>query len=325
MPEWAAWIALPLLAAAAGTWLARRYALRRNLLDQPGLRRNHQVATPRGGGVAIVAVLLAACAWLAVAWPEQRLPLAGFATGLALVAGIGWWDDHRPLSPWLRLAVHMLAGAFLAAVVLMQGGSWLAAVLAWGLAVSMTNIWNFMDGINGLAASQAALCLLPLAIVLGGPWQLLCLAAMSAIVGFLPFNFPRARIFLGDVGSGALGFALAWMLAEGFIASASPWPLLMPFAAFFVDAGLTLLSRLLKGEQWWKPHSQHVYQRLLQCGHGHPGVTSWYGAFTIAAVGLCWLSMHATGNRGWVVAWFIFTSVAWWVVRNGCAKHIGQH
>lgn len=324
MSGWSAWIALSFLGCVAGTWLARRYALGRNLLDQPGQRRNHEVATPRGGGVAIVAVLLAASAWMAMAWPGQRLQLAGFASGLALVAGIGWWDDHRPLSPWLRLAVHVVAGSFLAGFVFMQSGSWLGALVAWGLIVSMTNIWNFMDGINGLAASQAVLCMIPLAAILAGPWQWVCVAAMAAILGFLPFNFPRARIFLGDVGSGALGFVLAWLLVAAFAAAESPWPLLMPFAAFLVDAGLTLLSRVLNGERWWTPHSQHLYQQLLHCAYGHAGVTSAYGIFTIIAVGLCWFSMPSAWSGVWAITWFVFTSLVWWVMRNGCAKHMRQ-
>ena len=117
----AVWLALFFAVACAGTWLARRYALHRDLLDHPGERSSHVVPTPRGGGIAIVVALLAACAWLAPRTPGPASWLVATAIGLALVAGIGWIDDHRPLSPWLRLGVHALAAAVLATGLLRAG------------------------------------------------------------------------------------------------------------------------------------------------------------------------------------------------------------
>lgn len=141
----------------------------------------------------------------------------GFLPGLLIVAGIGWWDDHKPLSPWLRLVVQGVAALALAAGAGWESGQWLPALLAFGAAMVLVNVWNFMDGINGLASGQAALAALGYAALLTGEWHWLALALLAGCVGFLPFNFPRARIFLGDVGSGALGYVLAALLAAGLI------------------------------------------------------------------------------------------------------------
>ncbi len=276
-----AWIALAGIASAAGTWLARRYALARHLLDEPGERRSHQVPTPRGGGAAIVAVMLAVAAGLLVrASAPEAVLLGGFVLALALVAGIGAWDDHRPLSPWLRLAVHGLAGA------LLGGALWWAGAPAWLvvagalLVPGLVNVWNFMDGINGLAASQALLCAGLFASGLAGDWRLLAWAAAAACLGFLPFNFPRARIFLGDVGSGALGLVLAWLLAVLVLQRPGAWPSALALLPFLADAGFTLVRRMLRGEKWWQPHATHLYQRLARRHGSHVPVTLAYAGVT---------------------------------------------
>ena len=284
-------LVLWLLAGAAigwvGTWLARRYSLRRNLLDQPGERRSHRVATPRGGGISIVFVMLAALVVLAIREPGEAVAASCAAAGLAAVAAIGWIDDHRPLSPWLRLGVHVLAGAALAVAIRLHGGGWADAALAFLAAVVLTNVWNFMDGIDGLAASQAALVAVAWALFTGqGPVLWLGLALVAGLCGFLPFNLPRARIFLGDVGSGALGYALAGLLALAAI-GAPPgqriW-LTLPLLPFVVDASLTLFARIVRGEAWWRPHVQHAYQAWARAAGNHPRVTAGYALATLFAV-----------------------------------------
>ena len=274
------WLALPALGAAVATWWARRYALRGNLMDQPGERRSHAVATPRGGGIAIVLVVFAAGVYLA--WQSASLSALwiGFLPGLLIVAGIGWWDDHRPLSPWLRLAVQAIAAAMLAVGVAWQSGHWLPAVIVFGSAMALVNVWNFMDGINGLATSQAAIAAVAYAGLLAGEWRWLALALLAGCLGFLPFNFPRARIFLGDVGSGALGYALAGLAAAALIAlpPVNAPLLLLPLCAFLVDAGFTLMGRMLRGERWWTPHVGHLYQQAAR-RYGHTAVTTVYMAF----------------------------------------------
>ncbi len=290
MPAWPIWLLSCFGIALAITAWARGYALRRNLLDQPGERRSHASATPRGGGISIVMVLLLASAWLAWRFPGQREWFGLFGAGLVLVAGIGWVDDHRPLSPWLRLLIHGLAAGTLAMGFWLEGtGPW-PAMAAFVLALGLTNAWNFMDGIDGLAASQAGLVSLGLWIVLPSPWNWLAIGLAAATAGFLPFNFPKARIFLGDVGSGALGFALAALLAAG-LGKGDPsitWLLwALPVAAFVVDTAFTLAWRILNGEPWWTPHVQHAYQRWAR-QIGHRRVTVFFALFTTGTVGI-WL------------------------------------
>lgn len=117
------------LLSAVLTWAARGYALRQQLMDQPGERRSHSVATPRGGGIAIVISLLVTAGVAMWIWPAAMPSLLLVSLGLVLVAGIGWWDDHRPLPAMRRLMVHFIAAALLAALVKVHGGSWLLAVL----------------------------------------------------------------------------------------------------------------------------------------------------------------------------------------------------
>ncbi len=280
------WMLLHSALAALATGLARRYALRRQLLDQPGERRSHLLPTPRGGGVAIVATVLLGLAWLLLQWPQQQEFLAYFAVGLVLVAGIGWWDDHRPLSPWLRLAIHALAALVLAWAVYRATAAMLPAGLAFVAVMALVNVWNFMDGIDGLSASQAAICSAGLALVIGtGPWAWLAAGLFAAICGFLPFNFPKAKIFLGDVGSGALGYLLAGLLVAAYLSARVPWPLLLlPVCAFLIDAGFTLGMRILRGERWWQPHVEHAYQRWAHKRGAHILVTSAYAVFSLLAV-----------------------------------------
>ena len=290
-----AWVAIAFAVALAGTWLARRYALRRRLIDQPGERRSHTGATPRGGGAGIVlAMVLAMAMAVAPAWPSlvpapgERLLVAAIAVGMLLVASVGWIDDHRPLPPWSRLVVHGMAAGCLAGGMLAAGfppGSALAGGL---LALVLSNVWNFMDGIDALAASQALLVALACALFAGGgavAWLALALAAACA--GFLPFNLPPARIFLGDVGSGALGFLLAALLAwAGSRRPADAALLLLPPSAFLVDASLTLARRIWRGERWWLPHTQHAYQRWVRATRSHGRVSAAYALWTVAASAL---------------------------------------
>lgn len=310
-----AWIVLHFILASAGTWLARRYALHRRLLDEPGERRSHLVATPRGGGIAIVIALLFGIVWLAFGTAAPRPFLCAAAIGLALVAGIGWIDDHRPLSPWSRLAVHAIAAMVLALAVWAQGGGVVLALAAFGIALVLVNVWNFMDGIDGLAASQAALVAAGYAIYAGaGVIAWLALGLAAACAGFLPFNLPRARIFLGDVGSGALGFSLAAVLVG--VAGQGPraWPVLMlPLSAFLIDATLTLAARMLRGERWWQPHVQHAYQHWARRTGRHAVVTMGYAGWTLAAIAIMLLMRNSSIEvvTASIFGWYLLGSTVW--------------
>ncbi|MGY0504506.1 lipopolysaccharide biosynthesis protein [Luteimonas sp. e5] len=282
----AAWLWLPALATLAGVALARRYALHRQLIDHPGeARRNHRLPTPRGGGIAMLLVLLGVV--LAMAWrcSAVRPAAPGLILALVLVGGIGWWDDHHPLSARLRLLVQAVAAASLCWAGARLGWPWWLWLGLFPLSLVLVNFWNFMDGINGIAASQALLVALAAAGLLAGPWQPFALALAAICAGFLPWNFPRARIFMGDVGSGSLGLALAWLWAAlaAHDLRAGGW-LLLPLAPFLLDAGLTLLARMWRGERWWQAHSRHFYQRWARHRGAHVGVTFGYALFTFTGV-----------------------------------------
>lgn len=322
VPSLPGWIAALAAATAVATWLVRRYALARALLDQPGERRSHSVATPRGGGAAIVLVALAAIACVALRMPLSRPLLMPASAGLVLVAAIGWIDDHRPLSPWSRLVVHALAAVLLGWGCLRAGMPVTAASAVSLLAVILVNVWNFMDGIDGLAASQAGLVATTYALAAGTdtPAGWLCWAVAAACAGFLPFNFPRARIFLGDVGSGALGYLLALLIALGTAADASvraAWQLL-PLSAFLLDAALTLGSRMVRGERWWTPHVSHLYQRLARAWNSHVRVTCAYGGWTLLAASVGWF-MREQGVASImcaVLAVYLAGVTFWWRTRT---------
>ena len=324
-----AWAFCCFAIALAGTWLARRYALRAALLDHPGERRSHAVATPRGGGIGIVAAVAALLAASCLNDDGSRMLFAAILGGLLLVAGVGWWDDHRPLGPAPRLVVHALAAALLAWGLNAGGAGAVVAGPGFVLALVLVNVWNFMDGIDGLAGSQALVASAAYASFAGsGPVAWLGVALAAACAGFLPFNLPRARIFLGDVGSGALGYLLATLVALSLpLAGRTAAPLLLlPLLAFGVDAALTLARRCLRGERWWEPHVQHAYQVQAR-RRGHGAVTAGYFLFTIVA---SVMMVTASGSAPVVImcttaAFAALACAAWWRLQagEGTAGHQG--
>ena len=307
---------LCLVAAFAGSAWALRYARREQVLDHPEERSNHQLPTPRGGGIAMVAVMAGVFAWLAIADAGQRVVLLAMFAGLLLVGAIGWLDDHRPVPARARLAVHVLAAALVSCAMAASGWPGWCALLALVAIPMLVNIWNFMDGIDGIAATQALAWGLALAVwVPAAPAGSVGLGLAMACLGFLPFNFPRARVFMGDVGSGALGFLVATsglLLARerGTAAVAG----LFVLAPFLVDAGLTLARRIWRRERWWQAHSQHAYQRLARAWNGHSGVTILY--FLLAASGAViaqLLRFQETGvTISFMLLWYIAMAALWW-------------
>jgi UDP-N-acetylmuramyl pentapeptide phosphotransferase/UDP-N-acetylglucosamine-1-phosphate transferase len=269
---------------AALTWAAILYARRAGLIDAPGERRSHVQATPRGAGISIVVVMALACVSLFFHGELAGIDASLAVAGLALVAVPGWIDDHRSLPVWPRLLAHGLAAACVAVLAWRMSHLPAHAGLAFLATLALINIWNFMDGINGLAATQAALAACGFAaLAWPSAWAVLAVCLSASALGFLPFNFPRARIFLGDVGSGSLGYLVA--LFGVLTLPVAGWSLavLLPVTAFGIDAGFTLSRRMLAGERWWTPHASHAYQRLAR-RLGHPFVTYAYGAFTACAV-----------------------------------------
>ncbi|HEY1070194.1 MAG TPA: hypothetical protein VGE33_06625 [Thermomonas sp.] len=306
-----------LLSVLCTRW-AWGHARRRGLLDVPGERRSHALPTPRGGGIGIAAVGLVIFGLLGF-WDGPAWVLAG--AGLLLVAAVGWWDDHRPLPAWSRLLVHVLAGGCQAVALAWQGAPVPVAVVAGLLVPILVNIWNFIDGIDGIAVTQALLWTMALAWLTTGPTRWLAIGLAAACAGFLPFNFPKARIFLGDVGSGALGYLLASTTAAAMaVVPLERAPLLfLPASACLVDASLTLARRMARGERWWQPHVQHLYQRLAR-RFGHPPVTLGYAGWAASGVGLAWVlrDAGATVASCLAMAFAVLSAMAWaYLQRDG--------
>jgi UDP-N-acetylmuramyl pentapeptide phosphotransferase/UDP-N-acetylglucosamine-1-phosphate transferase len=262
----------------------REHAHAQDLLDHPNDRSSHVEPTPRLGGIGImVAFLAAGAAGLALAGGPPGMALALAAT--AAISALGLVDDLRPLPARYRFAIQVVVAL---AVVLSTGGArgspWLQA-LPWPLGpallvlwmVWLTNLYNFMDGIDGLAGGQAVaagLAIAAVAFAAGAPATgALALALAGAAAGFLLLNFPPATIFMGDVGSTAIGFFLA---SVPLLPDAAPVPLevvALALAFFILDATLTLLRRAWRGERWFEAHRTHLYQRPVAMGIPHRRVT----------------------------------------------------
>jgi UDP-N-acetylmuramyl pentapeptide phosphotransferase/UDP-N-acetylglucosamine-1-phosphate transferase len=204
---------------------------------------------------------------------------------------LGWWDDRKPLSVPLRLLVQVLACVYLIVCFRSQGAllSPLSALAAVFLILWSTNLYNFMDGSNGMAGTQGVFAGLTLAWLFarGGdyPAVVLCLIMASACLGFLPWNLGRAKVFMGDVGSGSLGFAIASLLVYAVISQEVSLPAAwLVMLVFFCDSTLTLVARVLRGEQWYNPHKQHLYQQLIVRGWSHMRVLAIYQTINLVLV-----------------------------------------
>ena len=271
------------------TGLATWYARRSGMVDHPGDRHSHTVATPRGGGAGLVLALIIASFFLPGSggefWTKCILPC------VAVLAIMGWRDDHAALSARFRILVQLAASIYL--VMCAHDNGWMPgagepflAVLA---LVWMSNLYNFMDGSNGMAGLQGVFGGVVLAWLFASAGEF-GLASVSALVaaccaGFLPWNLGKARVFMGDVGSVSLGFVFGALLVSGVGLNAFSLPVaLLVMLVFLTDSTLTLLVRVLKGERWYNAHKQHMYQRLIAHGWTHNRVALVYQAINLAMV-----------------------------------------
>lgn len=302
-----------MFAAAAGAcavltlaWIHIARAWR--IEDQPGQRRLHAVTTARGGGIAIAMVFLAAIGWLAANGQGSREWL-GLGVGVGLFAGLGLLDDLFALPAGVKLGLQLLAGTALVILASPPGAlDWVAAVVLILACAYTVNVWNFMDGSNGLVATQALLIAAALALWPGQsePMRLAAAALAGACAGFLPFNLPRARVFLGDVGSHALGAAVFGLLIlsvrQGSLGLAQA---LLIGSALLLDSGLTLGRRALRGRRIWRAHREHLYQYAIRRGHPHALVCVLYGIWTVAMIALA-AAENEFRSRTFVWILFIF-------------------
>jgi len=292
-----------LLAALAAAWLCtgmiRRYALISNMIDVPNPRSSHTQPTPRGGGMAIVVVFLfslGALFALGLLTPKQGWALFGAG---AWVAVVGFLDDHRHIPAGWRLLAHFIGagwglywlGGFPPLPLFGQAVDlgWIGHIFGLFYLVWLLNLYNFMDGIDGIAGIEAITACLGgvLLFLLSGNESIWLEPALlaAAVAGFLLWNFPPAKIFMGDAGSGFLGILLglislqaAWLNPNLF------WSWLCLLGVFIVDATLTLLQRFRRGEKLHEAHRSHAYQFAARRFGSHRPVTLFVGA-----VNLFWL------------------------------------
>lgn len=303
------WLALALIASFLASYVltawARRFAQQSGMLDLPGPRRSHEQPTPRGGGIGFATIFLVAVTLFIRLFPENMNLWLGLLGGGFLVVAVGWLDDLRGLGSAIRLSLYGFASLW--AVVWIGG---LPSVelgvgilnlgifgyfVGWCLTLGFLNIYNFMDGIDGIAAGEGLIASSAAAafLILAGSWPMAiaCLILSAGLLGFIPWNWHPAKIFMGDVGSNLLGFVLIVMAMfsenQGFV-PLLVWIILL--AVFWVDGGATFLRRLWKGDPVYLPHRTHAYQRAVQKGYSHSQVTSAVIVIDIILVGLGYLA-----------------------------------
>lgn len=300
---WSVWSLTALVASALLATKLIGWAAARGALDIPNARSSHSRATPRGGGIAIVAVTAAAAVLAGVLHPESIRPLLGVIIPGLVIAAVSWLDDVRSLPNRIRFAVHLACAVAAVAVLgpvqevsLGSFGSAAFGMVAWPLTllwiVGLTNAFNFMDGIDGIAGITAAVAgaaIAAVAVAWGSPAIGGVAAAFAAAAcGFLICNWPPAKIFMGDVGSAFCGFLLA-VLPLALPRAAVPTGVALAAAAlwpFIFDTTFTLVRRLRKRENIFQAHRSHLYQRLVIAGWSHRAVSSLYGALSIITAAL---------------------------------------
>ncbi|MGH8708969.1 MAG: glycosyl transferase [Burkholderiales bacterium] len=313
-------LALAPVAAFFVALLAARLLLtpagRRIALDTPNERSLHARPVPRTGGIAIAAGVAAACA---LSWPG----LPAILGAAAVLAAASFVDDALGLSTLVRLALHL--GMAAAALALDLEITAPLPFVVFALALAWTaNLYNFMDGSDGLAGGMAVFGFgaYALAAYLFGALTLaaLCASLAAASAAFLVFNWHPARLFMGDVGSVPLGFLAGGLGLQGWAIGA--WPLWFPlvvFAPFMCDATLTLVKRGLRREPVWRAHRDHYYQRLVRMGFGHRGAAYVEYAAMAGCAGLALLVFREPAAvQGIAIAFALaaLTGIAVWVDRR---------
>ncbi|KZB66962.1 UDP-N-acetylmuramyl pentapeptide phosphotransferase [Thalassospira lucentensis] len=277
------------------TWAVLLYLRRKAILDMPNHRSSHAVPTPRGGGLAVTPLLVFMVGAVFVWSGNADLPQWVMLAAAAALGMLSWFDDRHDLSPAIRFAcqfVAVIVGVFAIDSPVLQGlvPMWLdriLVVLAW---VWFLNLFNFMDGIDGITGVEAGsiglgifilalLAPLPEFVDLG----YIGLGVLSIMTGFLIWNWHPAKLFLGDVGSVPLGFVLGWLLLE--LAARGAWmPALILPSYYLLDATFTLIKRGLRGEKVWQAHREHFYQQATRRGMSHARVSALIALANLALI-----------------------------------------
>lgn len=299
------------------------FATRRQLLDLPGARRVHDIPTPRGGGIGIALLSVATFAWLATR--TGQLPSLGWvAAGIGLFSALGLIDDIRPLRALPKLAVQLLAATILVSTIPAPVAfGWVTLPITILACAYTVNLFNFMDGSNGLVAVQGTVISLAIACW-PGQVEWLSIAALvlaGACAGFLPFNLPKARVFLGDVGSHAIGAGVFALLILSWSESVLGLAECLLFGTpILIDTGYTLIRRARKGRPVWRAHREHLYQYAVRSGNSHLAICLAYAVWTTISVGLAAIGLSF---RSSLVMWslFILNWAAGTVIYCGMRRH----
>jgi Fuc2NAc and GlcNAc transferase len=305
--------------SALMTGMLRRYAIHAGLIDRPNVRSSHSIPTPRGGGLAIVVTSIGTLALLCSLHVLSFRVFAAIAGGGLAVAIVGFVDDRHTLPARVRLAVHVFAAlwclSWLGGLPAMLIGThvirlgWSGYVLGTLAIVWVLNLFNFMDGIDGIAASEAIFVTCAgaaLGWVSGdsGPIALASAMVGAACAGFLIWNWPPAKIFMGDVGSGYLGYLIAALAMAATVDNPlSVWVWLILGGTFFADATVTLARRTIRGERLYEAHRSHAYQWLARRWGSHLPVTVMVLAVNVFwLLPAAWLVLRKPACVGWIVA-----------------------
>lgn len=330
--EWMLYLVVVSLTSILLCWAWRSVALRVGLVDRPNHRSLHASPIPRAAGVpmgVVMGLILFSTFGLPPGYgPDTLAPEFWSAMGLAgVLLLVSLADDRYGLPVIWRFPVHLVICAIMA-VILLAPVQWpLASLLGAGLLVMLglcwiTNLYNFMDGSDGLAGGMGVIGFAVVAVLAGWegvePLAWLAVSIAAICLGFLPFNFPPARLFLGDSGAIPLGFLAGvfslLLIRDGGVA---PWIAALPFAPFWMDASYTLLRRMLRREAFWRAHRQHLYQQLVRSGFGHLG-TALFAYIMMLVCGAAALLGHASAGpagelAATLVALGVLVAAGFWI------------
>jgi UDP-N-acetylmuramyl pentapeptide phosphotransferase/UDP-N-acetylglucosamine-1-phosphate transferase len=330
-----------ILGFVLAAWLTWRFCdpnSRFHILDHPNERSLHAQSTPRSGGLAILIAIIVSVAVASLS--NSVHDLAVITASFFIVAGVSFLDDRYSIAPGYRLIAHVfaaavvLAGGFYLQTLEVPGTIWqwpyaVAALFSVLYTVWMINLYNFMDGMDGFAGGMAVSGFAVFAVFgwMAGhdAFFIISLIIAASSGGFLVFNFPPARIFMGDVGSSTLGLLAATLSLWGAKDGIFPfWIAVLVFSPFIADATVTLLRRFMRHEKLWHAHKTHYYQKLVQAGWGHRKTVMLEYVIMLGCGITALLSLHATVAiqalilTGWFLFYIIFFS---WISRYAARWH----
>ena len=320
------------------TSCVRNYSLRNNVIDIPNDRSSHETPTPTGGGLSIsISILLSVLLFSGGTNNVISLPL-GLGPATLVIAVVGWMDIHSEVSTLTRAIIYLLASVW---AVLILGGldsltigstrvelAWLGSALAIVSLSWLINLYNFMDGTDGLAGVQAISTALfgTIFFQYSGDFvaATICLAILFSSLGFLIWNWAGAKIFMGDVGSCTLGFSFGVLAIYGELTGTVPiyvWMILL--SVFISDATYTLVKRILRRETWYRAHNTHAYQRLVQMGKRHDSIAAYVFYTNTLILGPLAFFVIERPEYAFITLSMVYSilAVIWWSIHKRFANY----